>query len=329
MRWVQTNIAQFGGDPDNVTIFGHSSGGVAVTALMGSPLSEGLFHRAISQSGSMTDIDHERRLSQDLPGSPSQEADGRRMVTALLPDADAVTPQALRALSWQQIIGYTETQAATALMPVIDGKVLPESVTQRFIDGRQMPVPFMIGANSWEQSLFVHFNLPLKPILAGVPEAEVRAVYPGLDDKALVGAWLADTGFHAPDRFLASGSARSGHPTWVYRFDHIPAAHPDQPGAAHGDAVDYLFDPVALPKWSRDDADERAIAATLRGYWVNFARTGDPNGAGLPHWPQWSAQSAQTQILDVPAHPQAEVWKQRMDYHMQRYAKKLEAASAR
>ena len=200
LRWVQDNIAALGGDPDNVTIFGQSSGGVAVTALMGSPLSEGLFHRAIAQSGVMADLDTPRYLDRDLPRTPSLESDGVAMARALLPGVGQATTAQLRALPWQAIIDYTATQPAGALVPVTDGRLLPEAVTRRFAAGRQMPVPLLIGTTSWEQSLFVHHQLPLKPILGPVPVEQAREIYPGLDDKALVDHWLADTGFHAAAR---------------------------------------------------------------------------------------------------------------------------------
>ena len=213
LRWVQDNIAALGGDPDNVTIFGQSSGGVAVTALMGSPLSEGLFHRAIAQSGVMADLDTPRYLDRDLPRTPSLESDGVAMAQALLPGVGQATTAQLRALPWQAIIDYTATQPAGALVPVTDGRLLPEAVTRRFAAGRQMPVPLLIGTTSWEQSLFVHHQLPLKPILGPVPVEQAREIYPGLDDKALVDHWLADTGFHAAARLLANASVDSGQPT--------------------------------------------------------------------------------------------------------------------
>ncbi|MEO6519065.1 MAG: carboxylesterase family protein [Pseudoxanthomonas sp.] len=327
LRWVQDNIASFGGDPDKVTIFGQSSGGIAVSALMGSPMSRGLFQRAIAQSGVMADLDHERRLAQDLPGSPSLESDGVAMAQALLPKTSNVGGAELRALPWQELVAYTAKQPASALVPVVDGKVLVRPVAATFAAGEQQPVPFMVGSTSWEQSLYVNFNLPKAAILAGVPAQDTDRLYPGLEDKALVNQWLADTGFHAPGRFLADGSARHGQPTWVYRFDHIPPAHPQQPGAAHSDDVPYLFTPIAAPGWPADNPTEQKMAAMMLGYWTQFARTGNPNGPGLPAWPAWQAGgNGATQLLDVPASTQAGLWKARMDYHHARYQKALDTA---
>lgn len=330
LRWVKQNIARFGGDPDNVTVFGQSSGGVAVTALMGSPLSKGLFQRAIAQSGVMADLDHERRLHEDLPGSPSLESDGATSAAALLPAGTAASAAALRALPWQALIAYTATQPAAALMPVVDGSLLPRPVTRTFADGAQQPVPFMVGTVDWEQSLFVNYQLPLAAVLGKVPAAEARAVYPGLDDKALADQWLADTGFHAPARFLANASADRGIPTWVYRFDHVPPAKPQQSGAAHSDDVPYLLAPDSLPGWPRDNPQEQRMAATLLDYWTNFARNGDPNGEGQAAWPRWhSAAGSGTQVLEVPVQTRTDAWRQRMDYHLQRYRQALQEAPPR
>lgn len=134
--------------------------------------------------------------------------------------------------------------------------------------------------------------------------------------------WLADTGFHAPNRFLAGAHALAGVPTWVYRFDHVPAGLEHQPGAAHADAVNYLFDPVALPSWPADNPTEAQVARTLKGYWVNFARHGNPNGPGLPQWPAWDAATQPTQIIEATPRTEPAVWKPRMDFHFRRYAAK-------
>ncbi len=147
--------------------------------------------------------------------------------------------------------------------------------------------------------------------------------------KALVEHWLADTGFHAPARFLADASVASGQPTWVYRFDHLtPAARAaGQPGAAHHDEVAYLFRPLALPRWPADDPVERTMQASMLDYWTRFARSGDPNGEGQPYWPRWQpGGDGVTQLLDVPVHGEAGVWKPRMQYHLGRYARLLEGA---
>ena len=323
LKWVNENIRAFGGDPANVTIFGQSSGGVAVTALMSSPMTRGLYHRAIAQSGSMANLEVDRHISLDYPGSLSLEKDGLAMATALGINPAGNIPTQLRALPWESIIAYTDGQPAGALIPVTDGRFIPGNVDRAFAAGRQNPTPLMIGSTSWEQSLIVNFNLPLPLILRGVPADEVHAAYPGVDDKTLVGEWFADSGFHAPARFLARQVAAHGKPAWVYRYSHVSADKQDsQPGAAHSDDVPYLFKPVGLPS-TTDDEVGHAFGKVMTGYWTNFARNGDPNGPGLPRWTRASADELSVMMLDQPAAMQPDPFSDRINYHLQRYDKLL------
>ncbi len=323
LQWVRDNIQAFGGDPGNVTIFGQSSGGVAVTALMASPMTRGLYHRAIAHSGAMASLDQDRHLSDDYPGSPSLEKDGEAVVTALEIDPQGDVPSQLRALPWQSIIAYSDTQAAGALVPVTDGRFLPGNVDRAFAAGRHNRTPLMIGGTSWEESLVVNFNLPLPAILRGIPPAQARAAYPGVDDKTLVGEWFADTAFHAPARFLAGQVAAHGGPAWVYRFAHVPAdQRAGKPGAAHSDDVPYLFERVAQPSMT-DNATGQEMARLMTAYWANFARTGDPNGPGLPQWKAAGSDDLDLMVLDLPSNMQRDPFAARIDYHLQRYAKIL------
>lgn len=325
LQWVHDNIQAFGGDPGNVTIFGQSSGGVAVTALMTSPMTRGLYHRAIAQSGTMANLEVDRHVSRDYPGSPSLESDGEAMATALEinPDGDVVAQ--LRSLPWESIIAYSETRPAGAMVPVTDGRSLPGNVDRAFAEGRQHPTPLMIGGTSWEQSLVANFNLPVAAVLRGVPAEQARAAYAGADDKTLVGAWFADSAFHAPARFLARQVAAQGEPAWVYRFSHLSADKQDkQPGAAHGDDVPYLFEPVGLPSATDDEAG-KAFGDVMTGYWVNFARTGDPNGPGLPQWTPAGTDDLDLMVLDASSAMRTDPLSTRISYHLQRYAKILAA----
>ena len=327
LRWVQDNIGQFGGDPDNVTLFGQSSGGMAVTALMASPLAEDLFHRAIAQSGVMADLDRGRHIRRDLPAAPSLESDGLAMARALTPAAtDAEMLPALRALPWEKLIAYSESLPPSVMVPVVDGRLLTESAMRRFAEGRSTPMPFLVGTTRWEQSLYQGFQVPLAMALGPVPVEQARAAYPGLDDAALAAQWLVDAQFHAPARFMADANAARGQPTWVYRFDHIPErARPGQPGAAHGDEVPFLLEPVGAPELAPHPGQEAALARQLRQYWARFAATGDPNGTEPATWPAWSAGGAAvTRILDVDMRNEAGLRQPSMDLHADRFRRTLE-----
>lgn len=325
LRWVQDNIDAFGGDPGNVTIAGQSSGGVAVTALMTSPMTRGLYHRAIAQSGAMANLEQVRRASVDQPGSPSLEKDGEALATALGVDPGGDVPAKLRALPWQKIIAYSETLPAGAMVPVTDGRFLPGNVDRTFARGEQNPTPLMIGTTDWEQSLVTNFDIPLAAILRGTPADEARSAYPALDDKPLVEEWFADTGFHAPARFLARQVAAHGGKAFVYRFSHLPAdKRGSVPGAAHSDDVPYLFEPVGLPSVT-GDATGKELSRIMTGYWTNFARKGDPNGPGLPRWAAVGKDDLELMDLDVPPAMQTDPRSNQIQYHLQRYQTALEA----
>lgn len=300
LRWVRENIASFGGDPKNVTIFGMSAGGVSVNYHLASPASAGLFDKAISQSSGIR-VMRDRELQRDLPGIPSLETEGVKIAERLgIERDDPKAARKLRALSMQQLLAFQNTNTigvGGSLNPVIDGRIVVRSVGQVFRAGEQHKVPYMTGATSWEGSLLA-WARSADPVLGilGISRAEADALYAERDDRELNNKLYADF-FFGSQRILAKYHAQAGQPTYVYHFARVLDAHQGEyAGAAHGAETRYVFGTLdGLPRLANaaqpgafgyrvNDVD-RAYADRVRAYWIQFARTGNPNVDGLPGWP--------------------------------------------
>jgi len=287
LEWVRANVAAFGGDPANVTVFGESAGGVAVTQLMVAPRARGLFHRAIVQSG----LGRQRsaELALDRPGRPSAQSLGRAWSrdAGLPSDVDAA---ALRAVPAQTLL--TPMPAFYTDNLIVDGRVLIEDVVEAFGAGRQAPVPLLLGTNSAEFWW-------IRPADAGAYGRDDDAMTEEEHD-ALLAAYggsqdydrhvVSDLIFNEPVRHLARLHARAGHPTWLYRFDVVAESNPEPSGGAtHASERPYVFETLHTVGRVLGDRDRRASRDMAR-YWTDFARTGDPNGAARPHWPDFRAR---------------------------------------
>ncbi len=287
LEWVRDNIAAFGGDPGQVTIFGESAGGVAVTQLMVAPSARGLFHRAVVQSGLGRQTS--ARLVEDRPGRPS----ARTLGVAFGEGAGlggAPTALALRDLPAEAFL--KPAPAFYSDLILIDGSVLNEDVAEAFAAGRQAPVPLIIGTNSAE-FWWIRPNDPgaygrVDDTLTDAEREGLVAAYGGAEGYSA--HVVSDLIFNEPARHLARLHARAGHPTWMYRFDVVPVSNPEPSGGAtHASERPYVFDTlstVGRPLGERDDRAAKAMA----GYWTSFAASGDPNGSGRPVWPSFGAE---------------------------------------
>jgi para-nitrobenzyl esterase len=281
LNWVQRNISAFGGDPANVTVFGQSSGAISISALVSSPLARGLFHRAIAQSGA---------LLEPLEAAPEFGLEGAEQVgLAFASRLEAPTLSALRALPAATIV-----ERPFNPQPVVDGYVLRETPFEALAGGRANDVDLLVGSNAEEGIYF----LSGREVNAANLGDRLREDFPGFivsligpqaaaDDSAAREAFIS---FESDMRFgwnmwawarLHAAAARRN--TFYYRFAHTPAG---QQGATHGAEMAYVFDHLDLydAPWTQSD---RRLAQTMIAYWTNFARTGDPNGAGLPDWPEF------------------------------------------
>ncbi len=302
LRWVRRNIASFGGDASRVTLFGESAGAASILDLMVSPLAGGLFHRAIAESAPLW-IRH-LLPPASRPLSSAEEVGGE-LARALGSDASADVLADMRMRGEEEIMKAARLEIGLLpggmdFGPVIDGWLLPDRPEALFARGRQHDVDLVAGSNRDEANFFLAgldcSRRDYERFVRGMAGEEVREalrLFPPLTDggvKAALSEMVTALEFAAPCRFLDRCVSAKGRRAYLYRFVRVP---PTEQGrelcACHGSEIPYVFGELD-PREGYGDAD-RELSSTIMDYWIDFARGGDPNGAGLPQWPEYGAES--------------------------------------
>jgi para-nitrobenzyl esterase len=328
LRWIRQNISAFGGDSNNVTIFGESAGAWSVSALMASSLTHGLFQKAIGESGSMLGP------GRDLYGARSLEASekaGQKFAQSI--GADSLRP--LRAIPAAELLQKSKEESFLYFWPNVDGYVLPEAVDTIFAEGRQSHVPLLAGWNKdeskgplfngtkpsaaiLEKEITRRFGSEASKAIKFYPHATEAEVRQSIEDLASEFFTVYDTW-----KWLEMQNKTGDAPVYRYLFTRTPPEPPGamsgkvpliKLGARHSAEIPYVFNVLECKSAPWKPVDFK-IADAMSTYWTNFARTGDPNGLGLPHWPRYdSADKYQVMILGPEIHARAAEHQKRFEF---------------
>ena len=345
LKWVQKNIQGFGGNPDNVTLFGQSAGSSSVCALMASPLASGLFDKAIGQSAAC--------LVKEKRDANGQQR-GARLAQLALSELGAqdsesqVTAKQLRSIDNQSLLSAMENSPwSEGSRIVVDGWVLPEAPVDVFNANQQAKVPLLVGSLANEGHELLPLNNALteseldqylnKTFAETAPKlkalyAEDLAISPGMALREI----LTDAFMAMSMRGWAQYNHNADQPTYLYYMDYVPPAYqiylfddpnlnlpggPRSTGAYHSGDLAYVFNNVGKTGdfWLEEDF---AMARAMSGYWTNFAKTGNPNGANLPNWARYEPQNHNTQLLSNPIKTIAGAKREKLDLLAQRFQTK-------
>ena len=321
LRWVQSNIAAFGGDPSNVTVFGQSAGAMAIGSLVTSPETKGLIHRAIGQSGSWMGLGP----SAAMTTRQRVEEAGLKAAT----DAGVTTLEQLRAMSTADVTAKFRSAGM-----IVDGWIIPEDPSAVFAAGRQNPVDVLVGSNRDDLSFAPQNATPEQFEQRGRARwgelaDEYLYLYPHATDEeaSKSQADSSNDGAFWHMRLFADKQKKQGRQAWLFYFAQNPPGPAGQPpfAAAHASEIPYAFNNLGKPALFPDpsepalsvaSAPDRKVADQMSSYWVNFARSDDPNSANLPTWQAHQVGASERAIIldaepsseQLPAKPRLELF---------------------
>jgi para-nitrobenzyl esterase len=322
IAWVKANAQAFRGDPNNITIFGESAGGISTCLQVLSPKSAGLFQRAIIESGACS-----------IPGSTekSAEAQGDQLATALGCTDPTKTLECLRGKTPDELLTALPGKPAeigpggAAWVPVVDGVNMPDQPATMLASGNFNKVAVLIGSNKDEGTIFFNLGLTVTSdadylaLMDGMfygQGMKIVAQYPpsayGGSYSAAAAAAVGDGFFGCPTRRTARAFAAGGQPTYLYHFEHGPKSLFGDLGAFHSSEVPFIFRNPYIGIML-DDA-EKALSDTMIGYWSSFAKKADPNGGSAPMWPAYVSPAEQAQVLDLTVKTTTNLLKTNCDF---------------